>query len=413
MTSKNLVLMLAPLLLSTQAFGVQSKDIQFHGFASQAIIHTSDNRFFGSSDETSFEFTEIGLGSSIAIAPGLHGAIQVGFRAAGDTSEIEDPRLDFAVLDYSRNFEKYDALQAGLRIGRFRNPIGLHNETRDVLASRKSVILPQSIYLDSLGFRDFFLSSDGLLLYTSSFGDNYSWQAEAFVSDPRDNGPGAKGELTGASPGFTPGKLSGDPLIGGRLSVDLSGSLRLAFSGLKYKRDYRAVGAPSATNLGDGKLNFLQTVLSAEYVAERYTISAELMSLELDRSGFPAGQVFSHDPLAGYIRFDYRLNEHVTPYAIYDRFVFERDDPSGDATSAGFGGAIPAHYFYQRDLTLGAHWAISSNWNLFGEYHYVEGTTLLSLLENPNLNGQTPSASGPIGGEKYWTMAAIMIGYNF
>jgi hypothetical protein len=137
------------------------------------------------------------------------------------------------------------------------------------------------------------------------------------------------------------------------------------------------------------------------------------MGLQLDRSGFPPGQVFSHDPLASYVRFDYRLTDNVTPYAMYDRFVFERDDPSGDATSAGFGGAIPDHYFYQRDLTVGAHWAINSNWNLMGEYQYSEGTTLLSLLENPNLSGQNPSAGGPVGGVKYWTMAAVMVGYNF
>lgn len=184
LTINTIKFVLAASLFMSNAVAENSGNLQLHGFASQAIIHTSENQFFGTSDDTSFEFTELGLGSSIVPYPGLHAAIQVGTRAAGRTAEIEDVQLDFAVLDYSTPIGNSTTNQIGLRVGRFRNPVGLHNETRDVLSTRPGVMLPQSSYFDALGFRNFFVSSDGVLLHTSKIMENVSWALEVFASNP-------------------------------------------------------------------------------------------------------------------------------------------------------------------------------------------------------------------------------------
>jgi hypothetical protein len=51
--------------------------LQLHGFASQAVVQTSDNRWFGDSDGTSFDFTEIGLNASLRVNPKVLFASQI------------------------------------------------------------------------------------------------------------------------------------------------------------------------------------------------------------------------------------------------------------------------------------------------------------------------------------------------
>lgn len=51
--------------------------IALHGFASQAYIHTTDNHFYGPSDDGSFEFTEVGINGSFRISPKLRLSAQL------------------------------------------------------------------------------------------------------------------------------------------------------------------------------------------------------------------------------------------------------------------------------------------------------------------------------------------------
>lgn len=405
---------LAAALLSGESSADIADEIQFHGFASQAIVHTSNNNFFGTSDNTSFEFTEIGLGSSIAFSPNLQGAVQIGARAAGNTAEIDDPQLDFAVLNYSTNLGDDKETYGGIRIGRFRNPIGIHNETRDVLATRESVMLPQSGYFDALGFRDFFISSDGALLHLGRSHDNLLWRLEMFASNPRDDSDGAKAELIGtADSNSIPGDLSGKPFYGMRAVLELNQQWAIVFSGLKYKSNYEAVGTPDAGNLSDGAVDIDYSMLSIVREAEFLTLSSEFVIAELDRSGFDSNPRGSHSLASGYIRADYRITDSVTPFITYEHYVYDRDDPNGTGVEAATGGFLPAHYLYQRDLTIGSSWEIDQRWYFAAEYHYVVGTSLLSVLDNPNLGGAGTAADGPVGGHKYWTMATAMISYRF
>ena len=42
-----------------------------HGFLSRGFIKTTDNRFFGDSDDGSTEFTELGINASFRITPSV------------------------------------------------------------------------------------------------------------------------------------------------------------------------------------------------------------------------------------------------------------------------------------------------------------------------------------------------------
>ncbi len=135
--------------------------LQIHGFLSQGYIRTSSNRVFGHSEgDGSLDFIEAGVNASWTPLPQLQLAAQGLFRRAGAGHE-HDFELDFGLIDYAL-LSTADR-QLGFRLGRIKNPLGLYNDTRDVAFTRPSILLPESIYLDSL--REQFVSSDGALVY--------------------------------------------------------------------------------------------------------------------------------------------------------------------------------------------------------------------------------------------------------
>jgi hypothetical protein len=139
--------------------------LQIHGFASQAVLQTSDNRWFGNSDQTSFDFTEIGLNASMRLDPKLLLAGQVLYRRAGEMYE-SDLALDYGLADITPLSSAAGRL--GLRVGRIKNPLGLYNETRDVPFTHPGIFLPQVVYFDRV--RNLVLSTDGAMIY----GDRYT-----------------------------------------------------------------------------------------------------------------------------------------------------------------------------------------------------------------------------------------------
>ncbi len=58
--------------------------LQLHGFLSQGYVKTSDNRFFGPSDDSSWDFREIGANLSYQPRPDLLFAGQLLSRTAGE-----------------------------------------------------------------------------------------------------------------------------------------------------------------------------------------------------------------------------------------------------------------------------------------------------------------------------------------
>jgi hypothetical protein len=138
--------------------------IQVHGFASQGVVNTSDNRFFGNSPSTSFDFTELGVNASYQASPRLLFSGQILARRAGEMYD-GTPSLDYGLMDFS--FVSDAEKRLGVRIGRIKNPFGLYNETRDVPFTRPGIFLPQVIYYDKI--RNVLLSYDGAMLYGDLF----------------------------------------------------------------------------------------------------------------------------------------------------------------------------------------------------------------------------------------------------
>jgi hypothetical protein len=88
--------------------------------------------------------------------------VQGEYRDAGESDNLGF-RLSQAFADGS--FSPGEGTLLGANLGRIDIPFALYNRTRDRVDTRPSIVLPQSIYLESAGLRDYLLTGDGGMLY--------------------------------------------------------------------------------------------------------------------------------------------------------------------------------------------------------------------------------------------------------
>lgn len=242
------------------------KSVQIHGFLSQGLTHTSDNNFFGRSDDSvSFDFREIGLNGSWRVIPNLQLAVQLVYRDAGKTDDL-GVRVDYGLADYS--FYSTESTLLGIRGGRVPTPFGFYNDTRDVASTRPGILLPQSIYFDVN--RNFALSADGGYVYGEHRTDYGDFSLHAGVVNPRVTDPDLKNVIVGPFPG----ELEGDTSFVTRFNYEWqSGVVRLAISYADFNINYQPEGGN--VNLLPGSLKFNPLVFSAQYNAENWSLTAE------------------------------------------------------------------------------------------------------------------------------------------
>lgn len=368
------------------------ESVQIHGFASQGYINTSDNDFFGNSqDDGTFDFRELGITGSWRATPDVLFSAQVVSRSAGETDD-GDLRLDYGLLDYSLLSDP-DTL-IGIRLGRVVNPFGLYNDTRDVAFTRPGILLPQSIYFDVN--RQFALSGDGLHLYAEQRNDWGDLLFQAGVFEPRVGDPDFKLSIT---QGIFSAELEGQPSWVSRLIYEYEGgTLRLALTGASLNADYQPGGGP--VNLEAGEFEFSPIVFSAQYNAERWSLTGEYALRPTSLTGF--GPLLPDTQFTGesyYLQGTYRFTPTLEGTLRYDELIWNRNDSDGKEFEALTG--IPAHRRYAKDWSIGLRWDVTPAFMLRTEYHRVHGTGWLSQLENPD------------GFEKNWNLFAILASYRF
>lgn len=149
------------LLLQTEPLSAADDQLQWHGFLSQAVVHTNDNNVGGHSDDgLGLDMREVGANVSYRPNGDWLFSGQLLARWAGASDE-GDPRVDYAFAD--RTLISDDSRRIGIQVGKVKNPYGLYNTTRDVAHTRPGILMPQSVYLDRI--RDFYLAAPGVSLY--------------------------------------------------------------------------------------------------------------------------------------------------------------------------------------------------------------------------------------------------------
>lgn len=379
---------------SSQALDL-GNSFQTHGFLTQGYFLTSKNRIFGASDEGgSFDYTEAGLNGSWTPTSDIRVAGQVLFRRAGEGHE-NDVELDFGLLDYTAlSTENY---RFGLRLGRVKIPFGFYNETRDVLFTRPTILLPQSIYADAQ--RDLSLSADGGLIYGEYRTDWGTLSFDLGMGIPRGTSVDTELGILGIDwPGRTDSKRS----FVGRINYDLlGGRYRVALSSAWVDTRYKPRLSPP-DDLLNGQDIFTPVIISGQYNLEKLSLTAEYAFRSVEDSGF--GQGFDKNIVGEsyYLQAEYRFDDRWQAVARYDVLHNDRKDRDGKKFETKFG--YPAHTQFAKDWTVGVRYHLNPSFLVAAEYHAIDGTAwIVPLRDNPN-----PSAMS-----RYWNLFTLAVSYRF
>lgn len=374
--------------------------LKIHGFITQGFFYTDHNNVYGeSSDQGSFDFRELAVNTSYRFTPRLRGAVQLMSRRAG---EVDDgtPQVDYALLDY--RFSDAVDNQFGVRVGRLKIPFGFYNETRDVAFTRPTIMLPQSLYFDQA--RDLELSVDGAIFYSYVEVPGGRLDIDLLYGLPQKDQ-----NVEYAYLGFdaTGSFDDSEGYMARAIYNDDSGAYRIGATLAEYKLGYKPAGGPGFPvdfyefNAGDMVLNV--AVLSAQYNAEKWSLTAEYMLHDIDWREM--GGLFTVRPESTiesfYIQGQYRLSQDWDLVLRYDELLLDKNDPDGVANSVLF--PKPAHAFYSKDWTFGLGWAPTQDWLIRAEYHRVEGTGWLPEQDNMN----------PVAQVKDWSIYALQATYRF
>jgi hypothetical protein len=374
---------------------VWQDDVQFHGFLSQGLFHSSGNNVFGKSKgSVSAGLTEIGLNMSYQALNNLSFAAQGLYRRAGESTGREgDLSLDYGFVDLTLiNFQD---LRIGVRGGRIKNAWGLYNETRDVSFTHPTIFLPL-IYFERS--RSMMLAMDGgqaYVDYNSPIGD-FSFKFNyGYLSD--DNK-----ELLLA--------ITDDPNISGHFQPEQSfmTQLRYEIQGGKYifALSYADVNM-SYVEQGEFDpyagllLHIYPIVVSAQFNGEYFSLTGEYSYQWNEFIGL------SHRPDAlpisehWYIQGSYRILDNVKLTVRYDSSVQDINDRKGGKLHQSTG--LPAHLAYTEDWIVGLRWDITPAWMVRTEHHWVHGASMVSALDNPDVMNIA----------KNWNIYALQVSFRF
>jgi Phosphate-selective porin O and P len=380
-------------------------NLKFQGFASQAFIATSDNNVFGKTDQGGgFGFTEIGLNALFRPTSRLQFSAQMLSRRAGEGGNAGEPRLDFGFVDYL--LYSHETHQFGIRVGRLKNPFGFYNDTRDVAFTRPSILLPQSIYFDRT--RNLGLSADSVQLYgETSHPTIGNFSVQLGVTRPLTKN--RETEFAIFNTDKLPGEISPEAsFIGRGIYETHDARFRFAISGIWLNTHY----SPGVNDrLTRGSFSFSPLFLSAQYNAEKWSLTAEyaLRRLDFKNFGVPALDVQADNTTGEsfYVQGVYRFHPKWEALLRYDVFFADRNDRNGKEyvqwQQDNNLTPRPAHSRFARDLTVGLRWNITPQIMARFEYHYINGTGWLSGLDN-----SVSSAT-----VKEWDLFAAQLSFRF
>lgn len=381
----------ASLLLVLVAPASRALDYELHGFAAQGYSLSTHNDFYGDSIHGSSDFYELGLNGTVSLLPNLLVSAQGVMRRAGST-DTENLRLDYALLDY--RLLSNSRYEAGVRLGRVKNPFGFYNETRDVVFTRPGITLPDSIYLESEGVRSVLFAQNGAQLYGGvQLGDHYLTAEGNYALKTRLSDKEKKQIFGGLD---LPVEIELEHFHVARLQDEWNGgTVKFALSYLHGK----LVVDPKPGTLIRGGVTSDFLVASARYNARQFALTGEYRLLwsraetNLAPPDSTAGDGF-------YLQGEYRFLPRWTALARYSASFSDRHDRDGRRYAEQTGGDRFSQFAH--DETLGLNWQPTAHWGLWAEYHQIQGSATVPLADNI---GRVPA--------DHWSLFQVMAGYRF
>ncbi|MBV1876776.1 MAG: hypothetical protein KUG79_03945 [Pseudomonadales bacterium] len=399
--------MLFGICINVSTQNSSAEELLYSFVINQGLVATSDNNFYGDSDDSiSFQYTELSANGSYKINSHFRVAGQVLYRRAGETSDSVD--IDYLFID-SQIFGS-EAFNLGINLGRFKNPIGLYNDTRDVAFTRPGVFLPQGIYPDAL--RDIYISSDGALAYANLFRALGQWHIELAYGAPRLE---EFGDFIPKSIDISDAKI----LLGRIIYEHDLGRWQLGLSYIRQTSDLSAdnlnalsLPLPLTSPIrGDEQLE--QYLFTAQYNHNTWTLTSEYARTSAGLSASPFSFASPAPPFdlvtvnlstdfeteSYYFQLQKQLNDRWSSLLRWD--VLE---PNKGNQPASFGNVSFGYIDSTKteDLTLGLRWKIADSMMLSTEYHYIEGFAWVSPEDNLDVDLKSP-----------WHMIALSFSYRF
>ncbi len=372
----------------------EEQSIRWHGFLSQGLIATDHNNFFGDSESVSTELTELGIGASWKATPRIHLSAQALYLKAGDSAP-DDIKLDFGLIDI--NLLNGASHGLGVRAGRLKNPYGFYNETRDVMTTRDSILLPESIYPDTL--REIYHSSDSIGVHGYKEMGSVLLQFDALSGKALINDDTIE-DMSLFSPGTT---IENDKLWFARLMAEYDGGrIRAGISRVNLTGDVDPGPPNPLLPFIDGELELDLTLFSVEYNQIRWQVTAEYQLLDARVSDFYFPGFHSENTgESWYIQTRFEFLPQWYLLARYDVYYGNKDDKDGKDRVAT--GNPPAYAAFAKDSTLGLRYEINEHWIVSTELHHVSGVGWLTALDNAD----------PTSLKKDWNMLLFQVGYHF
>jgi len=382
--------------MNTQANKVGGvEDIQVHGFIAQGIIDVNGSDFVSDEQGISLELTEIGLNASYQLTSDIRLAGQAVYLDGGNRYN-KGVRIDYLLLEWA--LHNSESWQTKLYLGRLKNYHWLYSSTRDVPMARPSIILPQSVYFDAT--RDMSIGGDGGAIAT-----RYSNES---IGDIDINVSMGISPISNAQTTIIMGSQSRGDLTH---KNDFQGSIYWAPSNSQWKFGIATTNADFSYESGrldrflDGGLALERFYINAEYQAEKWTFSTELLQENIEIHGLLApGFTDAKKGQGGFIQGQYSLTPKLQVLARYEHYFADKNDKGGKQLELDTLGNVPNYFGYQYDTTLGLKYRMSSNTELQFEHHWIQGTARLApvLIPEPRVNK-----------EEYWQLWALQLMYWF
>lgn len=393
-----------------------ASDMDIHGFLSQGYLQTDHNNFLAKTEDGTLQFNEFGLNFTTRLSDKLTAGIQFFGRDMGTVGN-DEIRVDWALMNYK--WKDW----AGLKVGKMKVVYGLYNETREIDMLRTSILLPQSVYVES--YRDSTASIKGIGLYGSlpieSIGDfSYEFQFGVApflegdgVSQTMENKQSRynlKIENIDSRNAFAYGITWDTPLQ----------CLKFRYSSIEVNNlessGRVSITIPADTN-NDGIISPGEgipvtdfkaeaplvrfNILSGEFFVKNFILKAEYMEMD-NRQVFQIGPVTSmqNTPFMGwYVAGSYRLNEIITIGLSYSEFYPNSNDKSGDTQLAigrkDFQG-------WQKTYTVSTKFDVNRFWIFKFETSYNDG-----------FGAMQPVYNDPAKLEPYWWLFAAKATVSF
>jgi hypothetical protein len=373
---------------------VKAGSFKTDGVVSIGYVDPTSNYFFGDKPGENSIISENTLKLSYNFENRFAISSQVMFRKAKGFSE-SGTRIDFLQLDYRNSI--WDNSQQTYTIGRFKTQQGFYNKTRDIPFTRPSVLLPQSVYFESL--RNFVLSLDGVKFNSNHSFDTSDVTFELGIGknsiDSNFNniifGKTATGNWDSKNNYYSDIKWENQQLSLGinysKVSLDYIPGV-----GSYQPIEINGVILPIPLNKGSYVSDIF--IFSGQYRLPDWEFTLEHSDFSFDATGFSYPTYQKISKIKGtYLQARYFLSDKLILLARYDVMKDVSDTKSTVKSLTE-----------SKDLTLGFTWLFAKQWQLALEYHFLKG-----ILWVPPVTKVAP----PSDIDNSWGMSAIQLSYRF